>query len=387
MRKFYIALFFLWLPLIAGAGDLDIFGYFEPQYYWFVADEQYYQLQTNKLRVDLEGHVSSKVSFGANFNLINYNGIEEFDILDYLPARITSTIPPDQISSYKIAYHDTVFLDNAYMRIGFRRVDVTVGKQQISYGSGYAWNPTDIFNVKDVLDPTYEQPGQNAIRLDMQVTGDLSVIGVYSPGDDFEESKALIRLKTYISGYDVAVMGGVLDQETTDYLTFTKSSELRNLYGVDVVGQLLGLGVWLEGTYNVMETSDDYAEVLLGVDYTLDSGTYLVGEYYHNSGGKDDYLKYSLNDYMRYFSGELRSMGTDNIFCYIDHPATDLLSIGASVIYCISDVGVAVVPQILCSLFQDVDFTMMGNLYAGKSGTTFSSDLGQGGLVRLRVYF
>ena len=273
------------------------------------------------------------------------------------------------------------------MRIGFRRIDVTAGKQQISYGSGYAWNPTDIFNVKDVLDPTYEQPGQNAIRLDVQLSGDLSAIGVYSPGDDFEESKALVRLKTYISGYDVAVMGAVLDQETTDYLTFTESSESRIMYGVDVVGQLLGLGVWMEGTYNVMETSDDYAEALVGMDYTLDGGTYMMGEYYHNNGGKDDYLKYSLNDYMRYFSGELRSMGKDNIFYYIDHPATDLMSIGASVIYCITDATAAVVPQILYSLFQDVDLTVMGNLFVGKPGTTFSSDLGQGGLVRLRVYF
>jgi hypothetical protein len=150
---------------------------------------------------------------------------------------------------------------------------------------------------------------------------------------------------------------------------------------------MLGLGVWLEGAYNVMETSDDYVEALMGVDYTLDRGTYMMGEFYHNSEGINDYLKYNLNDYMRYFFGESRSMGKDNIFCYVDHPATDLLRVGASVIFCISDATAAVVPQLNCSLFQNVDFTMMGNLFAGKSGTSFSSDMGQGGLVRLQVYF
>lgn len=387
MRFFYIVLVVLWLPLTAVAETFDIFGYFEPQYYGFATDGMYYQLQTNKLRVDFEGEVSNRVSFGANVNLINYNGMEEYDILDYLPARVTESIPPDQISSYKIAYHDTVFLDNAYMRIGFQRVDVMVGKQQISYGSGYAWNPTDIFNVKDVLDPTYEQPGQNAIRVDVQLMGELTAMGVYSPGDDFEESKALVRLKTYVSGFDVAVMGAVLNHEKTDYFSFTTSNESRNMYGIDVVGQILGLGVWAEGAYNVMETWDDYMEVLIGVDYTLDNSTYLMGEFYHNSGGRDDYSKYNLNDYMRYFTGESRSMGRDNIFCYVDYPATDLMSVGASVIFCISDATAAMVPQLNYNLFQNVDFTVMGNLFMGKPGTTFSSDLGQGGLARLQIYF
>ena len=31
-----------------------------------------------------------------------------------------------------------------------------MGKQQISLGTGYVWNPTDVFNIKELFDPTYE---------------------------------------------------------------------------------------------------------------------------------------------------------------------------------------------------------------------------------------
>ncbi len=41
-----------------------------------------------------------------------------------------------------------IFLDYNKLRLNIR-----VGKQQLPWGTGYAWNPTDIFNAKDILDP------------------------------------------------------------------------------------------------------------------------------------------------------------------------------------------------------------------------------------------
>jgi len=57
-----------------------------------------------------------------------------------------------------------------------------VGEQQISLGTGYAWNPTNIFNVKDLPDPTYEQPGHTALRADLPVGERGEAVLIYAPG-------------------------------------------------------------------------------------------------------------------------------------------------------------------------------------------------------------
>ena len=71
-----------------------------------------------------------------------------------------------------------MYLDNIYLRTSFQRFDFTIGKQPISLGTGYAWNPLDIFNRKDLIDPTYEQAGINALRMEIPVMdgGTLDII-------------------------------------------------------------------------------------------------------------------------------------------------------------------------------------------------------------------
>ena len=59
----------------ASAQDLDIFGYFEPQFNLVSWDDGSYQLQSNKLRVDLRSHLDEDIEFGANFDWIVYHEI------------------------------------------------------------------------------------------------------------------------------------------------------------------------------------------------------------------------------------------------------------------------------------------------------------------------
>ena len=172
MRKTAIAI--LWLALVNSGltQELEVFGYFEPQLMLARINNETYQLSSNKLRVDLQWKASENVAFGANFDYITYHGKTEWDILDYLPENIQDEVPSTSLfgydfNPYVIAFSERSFLDNAYVKLMFDHADVTVGKQQLSFGTGYVWNPTDVFNQKDITDPTYEQPGHNAVRLDL----------------------------------------------------------------------------------------------------------------------------------------------------------------------------------------------------------------------------
>jgi hypothetical protein len=297
-------------------------------------------------------------------------------------------------SFYVLPFSDRHFLDNAYIKIAFKHFDLTVGKQQISLGTGYVWNPMDVFNVKDYLDPTYEQPGHNAIRLDVPLGTSYTLTALFSPDDTWRNSAKLIQLKGRISHFDYSLIAIEKAWRFHDYLQFDYENmnflelpEKRQLLGVSTAGELLGLGVWAEYAHNWMENTKDFYELVVGTDYTFDFQTYVMVEYYRNTLGKTDYEDYNLNDWMRMLAFEQKSISRDQVYAFIQHPATDLLSIGLSSIYSISDNSLALIPTLNYSFSDNVEIFAYLNFNFGKEGKFFAKNMGNGGLIRARVYF
>ncbi len=388
MRKFLCAtlLSLLLIPPLS-AQEVDIFGYFEPQYTVIYLDKSYYQLQSNKLRVDLKSTPSETIEFGANFDWIVYHGKRDWNFLDYIPQNLTSSVPPEMRDAYQFTYEDRNFLDNAYLRLSFSSFDLMVGKQQISLGTGYAFNPTDVFNFKDLMDPTYEQPGHNALRIDCQLSCAFSLLALYSPESSWEESGKLLSLRGRWGHFDFSVMGTETQWTITDYYTFIAAQKRRRMVGGDFAGELLGLGVWAEGAYNFVKEEKDFWELVVGSDYTFDSELYLMLEFYHHSLAKSDFRQYDLNDWLRYFYQEQKALSRDQAYCLVQYPATDLLKIGGSALVSLSDGSIAFVPTALYSLYENVELTLIGNVNVGKESKAYGANQGHSLLLRSRVYF
>jgi hypothetical protein len=386
--NFILLIAFCFLPT-AMSGQVDIYGYFEPQYTGIYLDTAYYQTTYNKLRIDLNSTAVKNTEFGANVIFLHYFGATSWNVLDFLPGDITAAIPPDLYPYYQFSFNDTLFLDNVYVRLNFHRLACTVGKQQISLGTGYFANPIDALNTKDALDPTYEQPGHNAIRLDLYLANRMNVMVLYTPiAFDWQNSGKLVRAKLGLGHFDFSITGYEYQHTVTDFYTFEQTPEQRRLIGADVVGELLGLGVWAEGGYTYIEDNDnDFYEFITGCDYTFESGLYTMLEYHHNSLGKSAYTEYDLNDWMRFFTGEQNSIARDQMYGLIQYPLTDLIMIGGSVIFSISDQSAALVPIVKCSLHENVELTLMLNAYIGEEGKVFSEKIGNGGFIRANVYF
>jgi len=368
--------------------QVDIYGYFEPQYTGIYLDTMYFQQSYNKLRIDLKSTAVKHTEFGADVIYLLYFGAQQWNILDFLPDQVTSDIPEEMYPYYLFTLDDTLFLDNAYARLSFSRFALTAGKQQISLGTGYFSNPIDVFNTKDALDPTYEQPGQHAARLDWFAKNRVKFVALYTPIEyNWKNSGKLIRGKAGLGHFDIALTGYDYQYSTTDFYTFTNSQQRRTLIGLDVVGELLGLGVWGEGAYNFMEIDDDFHEFIIGGDYTFESGLYTMFEYHHNSSGTSNYQEYDLNDWMRFITGETKTISQDQIDGLSQYPLTDLILIGGSVLFSVSDQSAALVPMLYYSMFENVELTAMLNVYIGEEGKVYSSSLGSGGFIRANVYF
>lgn len=392
ITAFILLLFFL-APSSA-KGEIDLFGYYESQIMGAKVKDDFYQLFANKLRVDLKSDLSDNVSFAANFDYITYHGKKQWNILDFLSSEITSQIPDSMKPLYVIPFSNRQFLDNAYLRLSFKPFDLILGKQQISLGTGYVWNPMDVFNIKDILDPTYEQPGHNALRMDVPIGLSNTLTALYSPGEEWKNSSKMLQFKTRISRFDFTVIGIEKTWRFHDYTVFDPSQmnfqelpEKRRLLGASTAGQLLGLGVWAEFAYNWMEETDDFYELVVGTDYTFDFQTYFLIEYYRNTLGKSDYRAYTLNDWMRNFAQEQKAVSRDQLYFLIQHPATDLMNLGISTIYSLSDHSMALVPTVMYSFSQNVDIYAYLNWNVGREGTFFAKTMGNGGFIRVRVYF
>jgi len=396
MKKWLSVLVFLSLSLSAHAAQdsIELFGYFESQAMGADIKNEFVLLYSNKLRVDLKSSLSEKITFAANFDYITFHGKTEWNILDFLSSDVTTEVPAGMETFYVLPFENRHFLDNAYIKLSFKSFDLTVGKQQISLGTGYVWNPTDVFNIKELFDPTYEQPGHNALRLDVPLGSMYTFTTLFSPEDTWKNSAKLIQIKGRISHFDYSLIGIEKAWRFHDYTQFDFASmsflELpgkRQLLGASTAGELLGLGVWAEYAYNWMENSEDFYELVVGTDYTFDFQTYMMVEYYRNTLGKTDYEQYNLNDWMRMIALEQKAISRDQIYVFIQHPATDLLSVGISTIYSISDNSFALVPTLNYSLSDNVEVFAYLNINFGKEGKVFAKNMGSGGVIRARVYF
>ncbi len=375
--------------LLAGhsaAQDVEVYGYFEPQYTGLHDEDEYYQMCTNKVRVDLASR-TQYVEFGADLVHLLYTGKKEWSILDFVPETIASSVEPQIRPFFQISYRDTFFLDNAYARFLLGRFALTVGKQQMSLGTGYFANPTDLFNVKELSDPTYEQTGHSGGRVDVQFASRMSFMAIYSPvSDKWSSSGKLVRLKAGFGRFDFSIVGHLLEYRSTDFYTLTSLLQSRTLLGADFVGELAGFGVWGEGAYNILEEDEDFYEWILGSDYTFESGLYAMIEYHRNSQLPSDHQERNLNDWVRFIVGETKSISRDQVYGLVQYPLTDLATIGGSVLASPSDRSAALVPVLNYSLYENVDLTLMLNLFAGDEEKTYSTS-GTGGFLRCRVYF
>jgi hypothetical protein len=395
MTKRVLSLCLLLLASKALAQErVEVFGYFESQLMGARIENEFYHVQSNKLRVDLKALLSERVTFQANFDYITYHGKTVWNILDFMTPDVASEAVSGLEEVYGIPLNNRQFLDNAFLKLNLNFADLTVGKQQISLGTGYLWNPIDIFNIKDLLDPTYEQPGHNALRLDLPFGGRYTLSALYIPEERWNRSGKLVQLKGYLGHFDYTLIAAQTMWTFHDYtrfdmasLNFEGTAEKRRLIGAATAGELLGVGIWGEYGYNDMENSRDFREWIVGLDYTFDFQTYMMLEYYRNDLGRTDYKKYTLNDWMRVFTQEQKALSRDQIYALIQHPVTDLLDLGVSGIFCFSDGSSALIPTMNYNFSDNVELLAYASINLGRDGAAYSKRTGDGGMIRARVYF
>ncbi len=257
---------------------------------------------------------------------------------------------------------DEFTMDRAVLKLYFKHLDISLGRQAIAWGTGYAFNPTDIWNIKDPLDADAPKTGLNAFRAEIPL-GELSGLDIIlSPGRDFYHSSVGGRIKANYAGNDISFSAIKYMNADRELLGLPE----KLLLGADIISQIGEVGVLAEAAFNnpiyypmeYWETDSAFFQADIGVNYTLDNGIYMMAEYYYNGAGSSYYQDYSTDGFIKMMAGEMSGFGQHYVMLGVTKELYNHLMFSGFAIINTTDTSFMLLPEVSYSLSDNVEFKL-----------------------------
>jgi hypothetical protein len=301
----------------------------------------------------LEGRTREHVSFKLGVVARVFQGSTLLELPPFMPAHIYETLVPadpegalpgtDQYLQNGLS--SQFYLQEAYGDLAFPLFRARLGRQKVETGTGYAFNPTDLFNRKNPIDPTYEVDGIDAALAAFQVSTNskLSLLVASQAG----AANYLGRLDTNIQQWEVAFQYSSVVRPRVDWET------INTPYGLSILSrgasipdfarafrwhQVAGefsmswraIRLYGEGGIAFIERPEDigtfgeeagtHERLLVGADHAFESGARIILEYMRLGQGRTADSPIRLNDLMGYYTGEMLSTNKDTVFSELSCP-------------------------------------------------------------------
>lgn len=246
----------------------------------------------------------------------------------------------------------SLYADRALVNVVMDKADLTVGRQPITFGKAFFWNPLDIFRPFDPakLDRDYK-PGVDALRLDVPIDNfsGLNVIGAagrrYGDEDVSWDGSALIgRGFTSLKGWDVSGQGGKV--YGGHHLGTGFTGEIEN---IQLRGELSKFYVD-EDFKNIIE---NHRSIVLGVGRYFENTVNVQAEYFYNGAGQPDHLDLAAQRVRQGFTTNMSRHLVGASVSYDFHP----LVVGRiSGIVSLNDHSYQIQPDVRINFTDDMDF-------------------------------
>lgn len=240
------------------------------------------------------------------------------------------------------------------------RFDMEIGRQQIPWGRGHFFTPTDVFNP---FNPTQieleERDGVDAVNLTGRLGGGLDGEFIYTPrGRRLHPQRIMGRLSKDIQGYEVGVLGGRYWRD--------------HIVGLDFEGNLGGAALRGEGIFQEANNERDFFKYTLNMDYNFPRNILGLVEYHFNGEGKGRRKDY---DVRRFLTGDIRQMARNYGAVLIQHDFTPLLKGGNRLIMNMDDSSFFVRPELQYEALSNLFLMVSAQLMLGNKGDEY--DQGQ----------
>ena len=277
--------------------------------------------------------------------------------------------------------------------------DILIGRQAITWGNGFIFNPMDLFNPFAPSDTIRDyKMGDDlvSVRFDTELSGECNLLYVprrdaITEEVDFKSSSVAGKFHFFAGNIEMDVMGAwhynevVLGLGGTGY--FKDAAWRTDL-------------VW--STLKNSQNKSGYFEFVANIDYSWiwqDKNYYGFIEYYHNSLGKNNYTN-AMGDpdaMERIDRGELFALGKNYLSAQIQMELHPLFNIYLSIINNVRDPSGIIQPWAIFSVTQNLNLHFGATLFYGKKGseyggffipgTNFHTNAAPNAYVRFTYYF
>jgi len=266
-------------------------------------------------------------------------------------------------------------LDRLYLALNQDWGSVRVGRQSITWGNGFIFNPMDLFNPfpPTAIDRDYKI-GDDMINAQIASPkiGDLQLLYVVrrDPDDrDVKADQASLAAKAHLA------LG------TTEFDIMMSKHFEDWVVGGGSVGYL-GNAAWrINATWTFLDDNGgnergDYLSLVANIDYSWtwwQKNLYGFIEYYYNGLGENDYAQALGNPAIseRLARGELFVLGQNYLSGTLQIEPHPLVNLYVTSINNIEDPSGILQPRATWDITQDLQITAGFNIYYGAKGTEF----------------
>jgi len=310
-----------------------------------------------------------------------------------LPANIFYYGTPLNDDARLMDLTDTVVDENSYFLV--QRLDrlylawmpqwgsIKMGRQAITWGHGFVFNPFDLFNPfpPTAIDRDYKV-GDDMLNVQASIPniGDLQGLYVARRNPDTgsvstDQASAAAKLHVSAGTTEFDFMGA---KQFEDYVA-----------GVGTTGYI-GDAAWrVDSTWTFLDDDDDYLSFVANMDYSwvwFKKNVYGFIEYYFNGLGKTDYQDAVLDPAIakRVARGELFALGRNYLSGHIQLELHPLFTVFLTSINNVEDPSGILQPYATWDIAQNFQLTGGVNVSYGAQGTEYGGFTLPGTDIRTR---
>ncbi|MCF8025486.1 MAG: hypothetical protein K9K82_08365 [Desulfobacteraceae bacterium] len=248
-----------------------------------------------------------------------------------------------------------------------------IGRQALTWGNGFLFNPMDMFNPFSPTDIERDYKVGDDMITFQKYTSAGEVQMLYAPRRDpatgnvaWDQSSAAAKYHRYVGGLEMDLMAGI---HYEDFVT-----------GLGLVGYIGGAAWRMDTTYTWLKDSkqrNGFAAFCANLDYSWNWwGKNMYGwiEYYYTGLGTDDYEKaFADEDIMeRILRGERYTLGRSYLDTQLRVELHPLVNFNLTLIANTQDPSGLIQPHLAWDAKQNFQITCGANLYWGGPDTEFA---------------
>lgn len=270
-------------------------------------------------------------------------------------------------------------LDRMSIKIAIPWLDITLGRQAVTFGKAYFWNPLDVFlPFKSIqMDRDYKT-GVDGIRVDLPLGLYSGINLIYAAGKEisFEDSFARTRMDTDISWYGSSLIARYFNKLKEWDLSFQAGKVYGGYHtGGGMTGELGPLDFRLEAAcfFSLKQIAlpdplpdlllDDYLTAVLGIGHRFDNGLLVEIEVFLNGRAQTEYLESAL---LRLVHGSNDHLSTRLLGTMLSYDLLPIINSRLVWIYSLSDRSSLFQQSLSISLTDESDLILGGNICLGE---------------------